>query len=149
MYLDDGKPDGLYGVVQGIRVVGQGPRIDHDTVGGADGIVQTVDDGPLVVRLERVDGEAEVPTPATAAVLQLTERGLPVYLGTADAEQIQVGSVDHEHAHGQQAIARNVCWVLEAGIGGPGSRLWWRQIAGRYEPVDDNPPRAQLRPAAI
>src|SRR6476661_9149505 len=58
--------------------------------------MQPVDEGALVVRLEELDIESELPGSAADAGVDLVERFVPVDLRFARADEIEVRPLEHE-----------------------------------------------------
>ena len=76
--------------------MGQAPGIHdgHVEVAG----VESIDQGPLVVRLEEVDFEAELRAARRDPGVDLVERLPPVDLGFARPEEVQIGSLEDQDA---------------------------------------------------
>lgn len=101
MDLDGGDGDGFEGVEDrhaGVRV---GSRVDDDAVDLAVGLLDLVDDAALVVGLEDLD---LVKTLCGTRLLANLDQAVVVVAAVdarlANAEHVEVGSVDDECFHG-------------------------------------------------
>lgn len=99
--LDGGDGDGFEGVEDrhaGVRV---GSRVDDDAVDLAVGLLNLVDDAALVVGLEDLD---LVKTLCSACLLADLDQAVVVVAAVdarlANAEHVEVGTVDDECFHG-------------------------------------------------
>src|SRR5215471_1235664 len=93
VHLDHRRGQGPQAVVEGIRVVGQRARVDHDTGRGRRLVLQEVDDRAFGVRLEAGHLAAELAGAAPDHRLDVRERGGPVHVRLPAAEQVEVGPV--------------------------------------------------------
>ena len=87
----------LQAIVEGERVVGQRAGIDHDAGRTRTFFLQEVDDVALAVALQEAHLEAERARPIAHRLVQILERSGAVDVRLALAEQIEIGSVDHDH----------------------------------------------------
>ena len=84
------------GVAHGIRVVGEGGRVQHDIGAGVDRLVQPPDQLGLVVGLPEVNREPQQLPLGHDQPGHVRERLRAVDLGFAGAEPAQVRPVEHE-----------------------------------------------------
>ena len=92
--LDERPLDGEQRIAQGDARVGQAAGVDDRDVEVAH--VQPIDEGALVVRLEEGDREAQLRRPRGDPGVDLVERLVPVDLGLAGADQVEVRPFQHE-----------------------------------------------------
>src|SRR5262249_29941861 len=106
--LDDRHPGGDHGVVDGERVVAERPGIQDHAVSGVAGVLEPVDDLALEVALAEVDLETQVLGQSTAHILKVVDGLVAVDVGLPFAEQVEIGTVEHEdlHAGSTERIAR-------------------------------------------
>ena len=83
-------------IAQGDARVGQATGVDDRDVEVAR--VQSIDEGALVVRLEEVDGQAQLPGPCRDPGMDLVERLVAVDLGLAGPHEVEVRTLEDEDA---------------------------------------------------
>src|SRR6266849_568423 len=98
-----GKP--TEGVVERVAGVTQCARVDDDRVGVAL-LLDLVDQGALVIRLEEDHVASERLRPVRDRVAELGQRPLAVNHGLPPAEAGQVGPVQHQHFHPASTSSR-------------------------------------------
>ena len=94
VHLDHRPLEGVEGVEDGDRGVGEGAGIDGDSNGLLAGLVDPVDDLALPVRLQEAEGEAELGGQRGAVALDVGEGLVAVDLRLALAEEVEVRSVE-------------------------------------------------------
>ena len=94
--LDHRPVEGLERVKDGDGGMGEGGRIDDDARGGVPRLVDPVDQLALVVGLPEVDDQPVRGGGRDAQCLDVGEGGGAVDLRLSLAEEVEVGSVEHE-----------------------------------------------------
>ncbi len=95
VYFDDWQFGCFQGVVEGDGGVGVGGRVDDDTGGRGAGGLDGVDEVALVVGLHEADLVAQFGGLGPQGGFDVGEGSAPVDFGFADAEQVEVGAVNH------------------------------------------------------
>ena len=101
MHLHHRPADGRQRVPQGDAGVGERGGVDQDPMGPVGTLLDPIDERPLVVGLEAGEfhrGARESGGLGGQAAVDLLERGAPVDLRLAAAEEVQVRAVEHEDA---------------------------------------------------
>ena len=92
--------EGIERIENGDRRVGEGGRIDDDAGGILAGRVDPVDEFVFAVALQKADLVAEFGSDTRTGRLDIGERLVPIDLGLALAEQIEIGAVQNiDQAH--------------------------------------------------
>jgi hypothetical protein len=81
-------------------VVSKPARVDDNGVRVRSLRLQPVDELSLMIRLERQELQAELPTVVACGLDDLIEGNRSVYFGISVPKPIQVWAVNEEHAHG-------------------------------------------------
>jgi hypothetical protein len=74
------------------------PRVDDDPVGDVPRLVDPVDELSLVVALPHLNGAAQLLRERLEADPDVVERLAPVDAGFPSPQQVEAGTVEHEHA---------------------------------------------------
>ena len=96
----------LDGVVQGDAVLRQPGRVDEGALHGVDALVQLVDEGTFVVRLEALELAAELAGEHLQLGVDLGQRRAAVDVRLAPAKEIEVGAVQDEDLHRVTMLVR-------------------------------------------
>ena len=97
MNFDDGQFDGGDGIAQRIGIMRERARVQHHDIG--IGYVKRINERAFVVRLHRLNFNAERVTKGLQAFVDGVERGRSVNRRLARAEQIEVGAVQNQNFH--------------------------------------------------
>src|SRR5262249_29881825 len=112
MDLDDRQLGGGKRVHERDRGVRVGAGIEDDAVGGLPRLVDPIDKLALVVRLPAVELEAQLGGTLEAGLLDVGERLPAVDLRLAQAQEIEIGSIEDEYrriaGHGRPSALRNL-----------------------------------------
>ena len=90
MHFDARDARRLDRVEKGERRVGQGGRVEEESGEDAPGGADPVEEGTLVVRLEGLEGHAEVTGTLLEAAVDAVERLFSVDLGLSGPEQLKI-----------------------------------------------------------
>ena len=96
VHLDDGQPRSRERIAQRDTRVSQAAGIDEDAVGPGSGLLDAVDQRPLVIRLEELDLGAPLLGRRGEISVDLLQAGGAVDLGLAGAEQVEVRTVQDQ-----------------------------------------------------
>ena len=99
MHLDGGEPHGFQGVEDGDGGVGVGGGVQDDGVGGAVGALDLGDDVSFAVGLKEGDLDAEIGGGALDAADEGGVIRFAVEVGLANAEHVDVRTVDDRNFH--------------------------------------------------
>lgn len=86
-------------IVDCVAVVGERSWIDHDGVSIFSGALDCIDDGALMIGLERIELNAERTRTLPPHVFEIDKRSGAIDLGLSGSEEIEVGAVDDEEMH--------------------------------------------------
>src|SRR5208282_5604578 len=106
MHLDHWNTHGLDGVANrnaGVRVCA---RIDQEYVALAARLLNSIDDPAFAVRLKRLNPHFKLASQVLEFLVDIGQAGSAVDFRFAFAEEIQVGSMDHQHGHQPAGAAR-------------------------------------------
>ena len=96
VHLDHGKVRGQQGIAQGNAGVGQPSRVDQDPPGPGPGLLEPIQQLPLVIRLEAAHLDASCLALGHQGGVDLLEGGGPVRPGLPAPEQIEVRPMHHQ-----------------------------------------------------
>jgi len=97
---------GQQGITQGDGGVGVGAGIDQQAFALAPGRLDAIHQDPLVVALEALQLGPQGLGPGRQGAVDLVEAAAAVEAGLPLAQQVEVGTVKHEQAHGGQGDRR-------------------------------------------
>src|SRR6185437_705468 len=95
------------------RMERQSGGVDDDACHGVAGFVQPVDQLRFGIGLAEIDLEAVALGALDAALLDVGQCLLAVDIGLADAEQIEIGSVQNQH-RSRHFPPPSFCWLTKS-----------------------------------
>ena len=107
MNLNHGNANGADAVGKGDGGVCVGTRVHHHSIVSAIGLLQLVDEIPLVIRLEISKLVMRILVAELPQIVLKSE--LPINLRLSFAKQIEVGTVDNQNVHRSNFFAK-ICF---------------------------------------
>src|SRR6516164_4825707 len=101
--------------------MGQGTRVQNDSVRRFARLLDPVDELAFMVALPEIDLEAKCPGAGGTALLDVAERVMPVYRRIAHPEQVQIGAVQDKNDRQARPPDTGAAYTMRRGSGRAGS----------------------------